>query len=132
VNGDHQHICLALECVLNTVGVVGVDVNVGDALCAVAAEGLDRKDRFVEIAKPACPVWEAVVGAARGGVDDASVLEEFTGEHRGPGGGRGAAVDFGENRVHVGAKGVAGFDVFADGLIFFRPLQGRDVVGRVE
>lgn len=112
--------------------VVRVDVDVGDPFGAVAAERLDREDGIIQITKPACPIWETMVGAAWGGVNHASVLEEFASKHGGPGGGCGAAVDFGEDRVHVGAKGMAGFDVIADGLVGFGLLQGCNVIWCVE
>ena len=64
--------------VFDPVGVMGVNIDVGNSLRPVAAERLDRQHRIIEIAEPVREVGHPVMGAPCGRVDHATIAQKLS------------------------------------------------------
>jgi hypothetical protein len=99
VDRDQERVGIARKPMLHPVGVMGVDVDIGDPAHTRAAQRQDREDRVVEIAEPGRAVGKAVMRAAAGVIDHARFRQKLPGQERGARGGGGAAEHLGEDGV---------------------------------
>jgi hypothetical protein len=117
VHRDQERVGIARQPMLHPVGVMGVDIDIGDAAHARAAQRQDREHRIVEIAEPGRPVGKAVMRAAAGVIDHAGPRQQLPGQERGAGGGGGAAEHLGEDGVRHGPEPVPRAGSVADALL---------------
>ena len=117
---------------LDAVAVMGVEIDIEDALEALLQEGQDREGGVVEVAEAAGMVAHAVVRAARGVVGDPALGREPGCQDGAADRGAGAPEQALEDRVFHRADAVALAHRGADAAAILGRLQGGDIVGRVE
>jgi hypothetical protein len=131
---DHQKVGVAREGGFHAIGMMGVEIDIGEAGESGAAEGHEGEDGVVEVAKPVGAVGQAVMGAAAGDVDRACAVggQQLGGQHDAACAGGGAAEHLGEHGVRGGAEVVAGAGVGIHFARLFGPLQGGNIGGGVK
>ena len=108
-----------------------VDIHIGDAPRPIAAQGLDRQHRIIEIAKPVGAVRHPVMCAGRRGIDHAAWRQQLASQQRCACRGGGAAIHFRENGVRGRAQTMPLPHILCDGLRHLCLLQGGKIGGRV-
>ena len=121
-----------MEGILYPIAVMGIEIDVENALKPLIQKGKDRQNRIVEIAESAGPVGPAVMRTARRIMHHPALLQQPGGQDGGSAGGGGPAENLGEDRVAVAPDIVALLILRRDGPCFLRPDDRIDIIGRVE